>query len=174
MPPINPLSMPLVRQLSPEDTDGYGAMWADAVENHPTFFRSTLSDDPSGRIPTRFRVDSFTLGAFDGEALIGILSLDRDTRIKLCHKAFISRMFVKPGCAGKGVGRLLLREAVRQAGDVVELRQLYLTVLDTNNLAKSLYLSEGFEKFSHEPQAVFIEGHYVDECQMMLILGGGD
>lgn len=160
----------VVRLLSLSDTDHYADMWADAVLNYPQFFRSTFSDDPSGEIPTRYRPDSFTLGAFDAGALIGILSLERDTKIKLGHKALVSRMFVAPSLSRAGVGRAMLQEAIHLAKQVPEIHQLYLTVLDTNLPAQSLYLSEGFEKFAHEPRAVCVEGEYIDEWQMVLQL----
>lgn len=159
-----------IRALTEADTSGYGALWQRAVEEHAEFFRSTFGDDPSGRIPTAFRNDSFTLGAFSGDVLLGIVSLDRDPRAKLRHKALVSRMFVDPAGAGRGIGKALLDEVIARALTLDGLRQLYLTVLDRNERARALYAAAGFQKYAHEPGAVCIEGEYLDEWQMVLVL----
>jgi ribosomal protein S18 acetylase RimI-like enzyme len=88
----------------------------------------------------------------------------------LRHKAQISRMFVRPDAEGSGVGKLLLREAIVQAEALGDLRQVFLTVLATNERAQRLYASVGFRSYAREPGAVRIGDGFVDEIQMVRFL----
>jgi ribosomal protein S18 acetylase RimI-like enzyme len=67
------------------------------------------------------------LGAFDGEALVGTLSLLLDTPANQRHRAEIAKMMTRRDWRGRGVGTMLLREAERVA---VAKRRTLLT-LDT-------------------------------------------
>ncbi|MCU0758973.1 MAG: GNAT family N-acetyltransferase [Steroidobacteraceae bacterium] len=161
---------PLLRCLEPRDGPAYAALWREGLASHGHFFRTAPEDEPSPGIPTRFAPDSFTLGAFLGDALIGITSLEREPASRLRHKALISRMFVRPEAEGSGVGKLLLREALVRAESLGDLRQVCLTVLATNERAQRLYASLGFRGYAREPAAVRIGETFVDEIQMVRFL----
>ncbi|MFO1457436.1 MAG: GNAT family N-acetyltransferase [Steroidobacteraceae bacterium] len=161
---------PVLRCLQPDDAVRYAALWRDGLAQHGHFFREDATDEPSPAIPTRFAPDSFTLGAFAGEQLIGITSLERERRARLRHKAQVFRMFVRPGLEGSGVGKLLLREALVRAEALGDLRQVTLTVLATNERAQRLYASLGFRGYAREPAAVRVGDGYVDEIQMVRFL----
>jgi GNAT superfamily N-acetyltransferase len=98
------------------------------------------------------------------------VSVERDARKKLRHKALLFRMFVHATSAGHGVGRALVHEAIAQARCIDGVRQLYLTVLDTNERAVHLYSTIGFIAFAHEPESVKIGINFVDELQMVYFL----
>ena len=51
-----------------------------------------------------------------------------------------------------------------------DIEQINLTVIPTNNYAKSLYEKFGFEAFASEKKAVKWNGKYFDEDQMKLFL----
>jgi ribosomal protein S18 acetylase RimI-like enzyme len=163
-------SEPALRGLEPSDDAAYAALWRHGLQEHGHFFRSAPEDDAAAGIPTRFTRDSFTLGAFLDGQLIGITSLEREHARKLRHKALISRMFVRPDAEGSGVGKLLLREAIVQAEALGDLRQVFLTVLATNERAQRLYASLGFRGYAREPGAVRIGEAFVDEIQMVRFL----
>lgn len=162
--------MPLIRLLLPDDETQYSAMWRTALVEQSEFFRIALEDQPEQFLPTHFAEDSFTIGAFEQDRLIGSVSVERDFRRKFRHKALLFKMYVKPDFAGQGIGRELILEALQQAAKVKELRHLYLTVLASNDRAAHLYRSLGFVEFAHEPEAVNINGNYVDELQMQYAL----
>jgi cyclohexyl-isocyanide hydratase len=161
---------PALRALGPQDDAAYASIWHHGLVEHGHFFRSAVEDDGTAGIPTRFSPDSFTLGAFLDGTLIGITSLERERAHKLRHKALISRMFVRPDAEGSGVGKLLLREAIVQAESLGDLRQVYLTVLASNERAQRLYASLGFRGYAREPGAVRIGDGFVDEIQMVRFL----
>ncbi len=155
-----------IRKLEPDDTEAYRALWLYGITEHSTFFRIAPDDDLPMGIPTRYKPGSFTLGAFTGQKLTGIVSFERDLRSKTRHKGLISRMFIHPDAAGQGAGRELLKHLIYLANDLGDLRYLYLTVLASNTRAIHLYSSLQFREFAREPGAVLINGSYIDELQM--------
>jgi ribosomal protein S18 acetylase RimI-like enzyme len=68
--------------------------------------------------------------ATEGERVLGFVALDDDE---------VTWLYVDPAAYRGGVGRALLRHAVAAGGDCVE-----TTVLQGNDTALQLYLSEGF------------------------------
>lgn len=161
-----------IRELMPDNHETYRALWLYGITEHSAFFRIAPEDDLPTGIPTRFSPDSFTLGAFSGTDLVGIVSFERDPRVKARHKALIFRMFVHPHAAGQGVGRALLQRLISAAHDLGDLRYLYLTVLATNARAIHLYSSLQFREFAREPGGVLIGDCYIDEFQMAHQLSG--
>lgn len=131
---------------------------------------TAAEDDVPAGIPTRGAEDSFTLGAFEKNALVGIISLERDRRVKLRHKALLFRMFVVPEVAGRGVGKSLLQEALSRTQGIDDLRCIHLTALERNQRARALYRSLGFVDFALEPEAVQMDADYADEVQMIRFL----
>lgn len=155
-----------IRELDTKDNDAYRRLWLQGITEQPSCFRIAPEDQPSPSIPTHGTRDSFTLGAFADTELVGIVSLERERRAKLRHKALIFRMFVSPKAAGRGVGKALLQAVQSRAERIEGLRYLYLTVLAPNSRAIRLYASLGFEQFAMEVGSVKIGGDFVDELQM--------
>jgi ribosomal protein S18 acetylase RimI-like enzyme len=79
-------------------------------------------------------------------------------------------MYVAPEFRGQGIGRALLEAAVSQARALPGLRQLDLTVTESNPAACSLYKSCGFETFGLERGAIEIDGKTYDVAYMALQL----
>ncbi len=161
---------PLIRELRQDDDAAYRSLWREALQQHAQYFRIAAGDDVPAGIPTRGAEDSFTLGAFEKNALVGIVSLERDRGVKLRHKALLFRMFVAPEVAGRGVGKSLLQELLSRTQGIDDLRYIHLTVLERNQRARALYRSLGFVDFALEPEAVRMDADYVGEVQMMRFL----
>lgn len=159
-----------IRMLQEHDNVLYTQLWQQALVAQNRFFRISIEDEPSPKIQTKFSSESFTLGAFVDSNLVGTLSVERDSRTKLKHKALLFRMFVDSSHAGKGIGKALVKQAKAQSILIQGLHQLHLTVLSNNERAIYLYQSCGFETFALEPKSVEINGHYIDELQMILFL----
>ena len=159
-----------IRTLQQADKTLYSELWCNALTEQDEFFRISIEDEPYPQIQTKFSQESFTLGAFIDSNLIATVSIERDIRLKLKHKALLFRMFVHPSASGKGIGRVLLNEAISQAKSIQGLKQLYLTVLEVNKKAIHLYKSAGFEIFAHEPESVKIKDKLIDELQMVCFL----
>ncbi len=156
-----------IRVLLETDNVHYSALWRNALVEQDIFFRISIEDEPTPQIQTKFTNESFTLGAFVNSELVGTVSLERDPRSKMKHKALLFRMFVHPFASGQGIGKALVNEAMSLAKNIAGLRQVNLTVLATNKRAISLYSSAEFAVFSHEIGAVKIGKNYIDELQMV-------
>lgn len=159
-----------IRALTPDDDSAYRRLWVEAMTHHAQSFSTSLSDSPDPGIPTRFSDDSFTLGAFHDGELVGITSLQRDTDERLRHKALVYRVFVRKGTQRAGLGKVLLREVIRRAEGVSELRQVYLKVLASNEPAQRLYAALSFRGYAREPDAVRFGERFIDEIQMVRFL----
>ncbi|BDI34419.1 N-acetyltransferase [Capsulimonas corticalis] len=161
-----------IRRLTSDDFDAYQSALLRSVADQPECFRITEEDITGSPSPFDDETeDDFTLGAFrEDDALIGAVSLRRERQVKLRHKALLFRMFVAQEAAGRGVGRALIREAIRQARLRPGLERINLTVIASNERAKALYTSEGFVRFSMEKQAVRSGKIDLDEEMMALEL----
>jgi GNAT superfamily N-acetyltransferase len=69
--------------------------------------------------------------------MVGILALNRFMRIKTRHRMILNGMYVAQEVRGKGVGRLILQEAIRYAKSLREtgLEELILAVTVGNNVS---------------------------------------
>ena len=143
-----------------------------AITDEPQFFRISPSDMESEVFPTQNTFENFTLGAFNDEGeLVGTVGFRRETFLKLRHKGLIFRMYVSEKAKGHGLGRKLLLALIERAKMDEGLRQIYLTVISSNQRAINLYLSEGFELYSREKRSIkMAENEFVDEDSMIKYL----
>jgi ribosomal protein S18 acetylase RimI-like enzyme len=126
----------------------------------PTAFTSTYTeavDQPLELTVKRLRADT-TLGAFDGERLVGIAGMRIEPRQQVRHKATLFGMAVAPEAKGRGVGKALVMRIIELAMATDGLRQIVLTVSEGNAAAERLYRSCGFEQWGREPAAVMVDG----------------
>lgn len=154
------------------DIKAYYELLIKAITDEPQFFRVAPIDIENEVFPTKDTYENFTLGAFSDEGdLLGTAGFKRDLFVKLKHKGLIFRMYVSEKAKGQGLGRKLLRATIERAMQSNGLRQIYLTVVATNQRAKNLYLSEGFEIFSTERNSIkMAENEFVDEDSMIKYL----
>lgn len=154
------------------EKEAYHHLLMKAITDEPQFFRISPSDMEGEIFPTHDTFENFTLGAFnnDGE-LVGTVGFKRDTFLKVRHKGLIFRMYVSEKAKGYGLGRQLLQALIERAKQGEGLRQIYLTVISSNQRAINLYLSEGFELYSREKESIkMAENEFVDEDSMIKYL----
>ena len=160
-------------ELTAEHNFGYKQFILTGLQMHRDCFRISPADEASEPFPTRATPDSFTLGILtDGNELAGVVSFQREgqTREKIRHKGLLFRMYVGTQYGGQGLGRQLINETIRRAGQLPNLEQMILTVVSTNTAAKKLYKKAGFQPFSLEKNALKDGDVYYDEEQMVLFL----
>ena len=167
-----------IRHLTPADAAAFQVLRLTALRKEATSFGSSYEEEkdfPASTIEGRLAVkpDRGSFGAFEYDALVGIVVLGREDKIKRAHKAWIWSMYVAPRSRGKGIGRALLLEALTLARSVPEIQQVNLGVNARNAAAIRLYESVGFKVFGREPGALFISGVLYDELHMYLLLTGG-
>lgn len=167
-----------IRRLAPSDTDAFHALRLAALQNEPSAFGSSYEEEKDfPRITVESRLventDRGVFGAFEGDKLIGLVALGRESRIKLAHKAMIWGMYVSPESRGKGIGRALLLQVLALARSVPGILQVNLCVNASNAPALRLYESVGFKAFGQEPGAMLVGGALYDEVHMYLQLRSG-
>ena len=113
--------------------------------------------------------DAFYLGAFES-GLVGMVYFRRDEGRKNLHKGRVLSMYVQPESRGLGVGKALLQEVITHANRLSGLEQLHLMVVTTNDAARSLYRSMGFEVYGTVLKAFKVDEQYWDEELMVLRL----
>jgi ribosomal protein S18 acetylase RimI-like enzyme len=164
-----------IRRLTPADAPAFHALRLAALQEAPTAFGSSYEEEkdlPDATIKDRLAVrpDRGPFGAFENETLVGLVAVGREHMHKRVHKAHIWGMYVTPSARGKGIGRLLLLEALSLARSVANIQQVNLSVTANNASAIRLYESVGFKAFGREPGALFIDGKLYDEIHMCLRL----
>lgn len=162
------------RFLTAADAEAYRELRLEGLQNNPEAFGSSFEEEkdyPIELFASRFESqDSFTLGVFDHEELVGVATLVQESKLKLKHKASILAVYVSPKKRGLGIGKRLMVETINKARELKGVEQLTLTVVSTNASAKGLYSSLGFEIFGTEKKALKIGQQYFDEDYMVLFL----
>lgn len=166
----------MIRVLGPDDAECYKALRLRALREHPEAFLSSYEAEHERPIEmTRSKLapeaGKFTLGAFDerGE-LSGVVTLVRETSLKIAHKANVYAVYVAPEARGQRVGTALMQTLIDKARTCEGVEQLRLTVMAANEAAVRLYASVGFAVYGTEPRAMNVDGTYFDEHDMVLFL----
>jgi ribosomal protein S18 acetylase RimI-like enzyme len=149
-------------QALQESPEAFGSTYAETVRRGVDSYRQRMLRPPD---------ETFTLGAFSSNTLVGMVAFFRDTGEKDRHKGYIVSMYVEPESRGQGIGRALVGEAIALARQVPDVVQLQLAVVTSNVAARHLYLSLGFAVYGLEPRALRLgEDQYWDEELMVLRL----
>ncbi|MCM3090540.1 MULTISPECIES: GNAT family N-acetyltransferase [unclassified Cytobacillus] len=163
-----------IRLLHPDDAEMYKELRLEGLKKNPEAFGSSYEEEAS-RPPElygeRFKAEnSFHFGAFENGKLIGVVSLVRDTGLKMKHRSNIYAMYVTESARENGVGKSLISKAVEKARSWDGVEQIHLAVMSENMPAKKLYASLGFEVYGTERHAMKMDGRYYDEDLMALFL----
>ena len=94
----------------------------------------------------------------------------REMGLKDRHKGRIYGVYVTSAKRGKGVGRALLEALLERVKRDASLEQILLAVASTQDAAKQLYRSFGFETYGTEPRALKVGSTYIDEDHMILLV----
>ncbi|WP_404350161.1 GNAT family N-acetyltransferase [Sutcliffiella horikoshii] len=161
-----------IRQLTPVDAENYRTIRLEALKNKPEAFSSSYEDEVEFSVEKyrgRFNNDNtYTFGAFEGENLVGTVTLLCETKKKIKHRATIVAMYVMPEQRKSGVGKALMNIAINKAKELKEIEQIYLAVTASNEPAKRLYASLGFVTYGVDRNGLKIEDTYFDEELMVL------
>jgi len=160
-----------LRRLEPRDAEAYRTLRLHGLRAHPEAFGRSYAEE--ARMPLEVftqRLESgrhrWTWGAFDGTNLMGVVSLLRGTGAKERHKAMLVGMHVASRYAGRGIGRALLGNALAIAQTMRGLRQVALSVTETNTRACRLYQKAGFVIFGREHDSLYVRGRYLAELHL--------
>lgn len=172
--PPKPLGNLHVRRLDAADAAAYRALRLRALQEHPQAFTSSFEEEsPKPLSVAEQRLSAGAAGkfwgAFDGDTLVGMVGLDRESRQKNRHKATVVAMYVAEEYAGRGAGAALMNALLLEAkASAIEL--LVLTVTRGNAAARHLYDKLGFTCFGVEPGAIRVHQQAFDKEHMFLLL----
>ncbi len=161
-----------IRLLTAADAEVYRELRLEGLQTNPEAFGSSFEEEKDISLESfASRIEgqgTFTFGAFNQEDLLGVATLVQGNKVKLKHKASIFAVYVSPKKRGLGIGKQLMVEVINQAKRLVDVEQINLTVVSTNESAKGLYTSLGFHVFGTERNALKIGQQYFDEEYMVL------
>ena len=167
-----------IRRLGPADLPAYKQLRDAMLAAHPEAFTSDAQTErlrPPDSYLARLGAQraggaDFTLGAWDGAALVGAISSESDPRLKVRHIAHLIGMMVDGAQRGRGIGRALLEASIGELRRAEGLEMITLSVTAGNAPAINLYERAGFVRYGSLPRALRVDGRYHAKDQMVLVL----
>lgn len=163
------------RLLTTADAAAYQSLRLEGLREAPSAFTASHEDEsstPLSEIARRLSPGSgrIYLGVFDGEELVAIARIDRDSSQKQSHRAHIRGVYVSSNHRGKGAARKLMEYALDCAASLQGVTHVNLAVTAGNEPAQKLYESLGFKAWGYEPAALIVDGVVYDEIPMAKVV----
>ena len=165
-----------IRQLLRADAQALKALRIEAATTSPRSIYPTPAEIESQTLASfQEEITAATtiaaLGAFVDDALVGFVGVRRDVRMQVRHKAQIWGVYVRPAHRKQGIARALMCAAVDAARACGDVRVVLLSVDQASVGAKRLYQSLGFCVYGVEEDSMLVEGVWVHEERMRLVVG---
>lgn len=161
----------IIRQLNADDLVAYRELHRFGMTESPDGFVDVAATDAarpdSDVVAMLARGDGW--GAFDGDRLLGKLTIDALPYPSLAHTFWIHAVYVHPDARGTGASGKLVRAAIESARSKGA-RRVALWVNGVNSHARNLYERMGFRQTGHIPGGIKIGGAFVDDVLMSLVL----
>lgn len=127
-----------IRRLHRSDRDAWEPLWRGYLD----FYRAPFSEQATQTAWDRFHDPDepmFALGAFDGEALLGIAHyIFHRSTWTVSDYCYLQDLFTREEARGRGVGRALIEAVCERAREAGAGRVHWLTH-ETNATARALY-----------------------------------
>jgi ribosomal protein S18 acetylase RimI-like enzyme len=165
-----------IRMLGPADLGAYKTLRDLLLASYPEAFTSDASIERQ-RAPETYLARlagvsgngfPFTLAAWRGERLVGAVSCERDTRVKVRHLVRLVGMMVDPAARGAGIGGALVAACVDTVQSRSGVEMLTLSVTSDNSAAIRLYERAGFVRYGRLDRAIRVGAIYYSKDLMVL------
>jgi putative acetyltransferase len=112
--------------------------------------------------------ESYTLVAEHDSKVVGHITIFQSNKVRTKHSASLA-IAVHPEIHGKGIGKTLMKAAIEQSDNWLNLTRLELEVHEDNLAAISLYKRMGFEIEGTKRLSTFKSGKYINTVIMSRI-----
>lgn len=161
----------IVRQLTIDELEAARALHRFGMKESPQGFVDVPETDaarPDSEVAAIIARGEYW-GVFDGERLVGKLTVDALPYPSLAHTWWIHAVYVHPDARGSGASAKLIQAAIAHAQSQGASR-IALWVNGVNTHAKALYERMGFHQTGRIPGGIRVDGAYVDDVLMTLEL----
>ena len=107
-------------------------------------------------------------GAVAEGVLLAVAGFAEAEPAKKRHKGLLWGVYVRDAARGRGLGRAVVARVIEHARAHVV--QLHAAVVTSNEAARRLYRSLGFEPYGLEPRGLACDGLYFDQELLVLML----
>jgi ribosomal protein S18 acetylase RimI-like enzyme len=165
-----------IRTLTPTDVKNYRVLRLAALQEQPPAFGTPAAKEEKLAIESvaarlQESEDTYILGAFSDDILVGTIRFARFDEVNEKHRGFMAGLYVKPDWRRRGIARALATEVIIRSRQDAGLRRIHLTVVTAQDAAIQLYKSLGFCIYGTEHEAFSNQGLFYDEHLMDLVLG---
>ncbi|MBU2710708.1 GNAT family N-acetyltransferase [Zooshikella harenae] len=164
-----------IRVLNSSDAEQYKKIRLNALLSCPESFAQSFDFEQTQ--PLNYFADkitqsnqSFVVGVFNKNQLVGTAGVSRQDRLKRSHKGMIWGFYVDKSFQKNGLGKHLLEKIIDEAKQFKDLTQLQLVVISENISAIKLYQKYGFETFAFEQDALRLGQRSYNAQHMVLFL----
>ncbi len=167
------MDMVEICKLGLSDAEDYRTLMFHGYEHCPQAFTSTVEDRAAlplswweERLGRSSNPSSAVIGARRDGDLCGVVGISYYARQRVRHKAKLFGVYVRESDRGLGIGGKLIDVALDELRrrDGIEIVQLSVTA--SNEAAQALYRKKGFVEYGREPDAIALDGGYLDKIFM--------
>ena len=159
-----------VRRLGPDDAPAFQALRLEGLATAPWAFAASHDEEAGNSlIEVAARLERQPVfGGFADDALVAVAGFSVPEAAKKRHKGLLWGVYVREAARGRGLGGAVVARVIEHARAHVV--QLHAAVVTTNEAARRLYRSLGFEPYGMEPRGLACAGRYYDQELLVLML----
>jgi ribosomal protein S18 acetylase RimI-like enzyme len=159
-----------VRRLGPDDAAAFQALRLEGLATDPCAFAASFEEEAGYtliEVAARLQRQP-VFGAVTEGILLAVAGFSMPEIAKKRHKGLLWGVYVREAARGRGLGRAVVARGIVDAR--AHVMQLHAAVVTSNEAARHLYRSLGFEPYGVEPRGLACAGRYFDQELLILIL----
>jgi ribosomal protein S18 acetylase RimI-like enzyme len=162
-----------VRRLGPNDAAAFQALRLEGLATDRCAFAASSEEEARhSLIEVAARLERQPVfGAVAEGVLLAVAGFSLPEAAKKRHKGLLWGVYVREAARGRGLGRAVVARVIEHARAHVV--QLHAAVVTSNEAARRLYRSLGFEPYGLEPRGLACAGRYFDQELLVLLLDRG-